>query len=246
MSRTPDQVRGRLLSTNSGCGQLEGLDAVWLQAKGAPDASDARRREAAVTGHAADVPMRGFPRLALQRLHDDALDLGIGDLARHAWPRLIKQPVNAARDKAPAPLANRLHTHPLACRHRFIAQARGAAQHDPRPRRQGLRRRASLRVAFQKARNLSRQFNPSDRTTRSHPHPRTTQNPSRQIITRISGSRDTRKGVQKLGATSFANGSRRGDGHDDADRPAEGYYDATSRQPARREDSDGTLHSGYR
>ena len=69
--------------------------------------------------------MRGFPRLALQRLHDDALDLGIGDLARHAWPRLIKQPVNAARDKAPAPLANRLHTHPLACRHRFIAQARG-------------------------------------------------------------------------------------------------------------------------
>src|SRR5215469_406522 len=54
-----------------------------LQAEGAPDAADARGRDAGVTRHAARAPMRGSARLALQRLHDDALDLRIVDLARH-------------------------------------------------------------------------------------------------------------------------------------------------------------------
>src|SRR5215468_8877843 len=104
-----------------------------LQAEGAPDAADARGRDAGVTRHAARAPMRGSARLALQRLHDDALDLRIVDLARHPRPRLVEQPVNAALDKTPTPLANRLHGHPLARRHRLVAQARGTAQYDARP-----------------------------------------------------------------------------------------------------------------
>src|SRR5215471_13170310 len=132
------------LATAAGCGRaLEGLDAMRLQAEGAPDAADARGRDAGVTRHAARAPMRGSARLALQPLHDDALDLRIVDLARHPRPRLVEQPVNAALDKTPTPLANRLHGHPLARRHRLVAQARGTAQYDARPQRQSLRRLAS-------------------------------------------------------------------------------------------------------
>src|SRR6516162_7818933 len=54
--------------------QLEGFKAVRLQPEGAPDASDARGRDAAVPRHAARTPMRGIRWLTLQRLHDDALD----------------------------------------------------------------------------------------------------------------------------------------------------------------------------
>src|SRR5215472_13056755 len=156
-----------------------------LQAEGAPDAADARGRDAGVTRHAARAPMRGSARLALQRLHDDALDLRIVDLARHPRPRLAEQPVNAALDKTPTPLADRLHGHPLARRHRLVAQAQGTAQYDARPQRQSLRRLASARIAFQDTRSLSRQFDLGYRTTRSHP-PRCNLSP--QIITRISGS----------------------------------------------------------
>src|SRR4029077_9449086 len=35
--------------------------------------------------------------LALQRLHNDALDLGVVDLARDARPRLVEQPVETKR-----------------------------------------------------------------------------------------------------------------------------------------------------
>jgi hypothetical protein len=101
-------------------------------------------------------------------VHDDALDLGIVDLARDARPRLVEQPLEATLDKAPAPLANRLHAHPLACRHRFVAQQRSPAQHDPRPQRQSLGRLAPLRTASQDAGNITRQFELGDRTTRSH------------------------------------------------------------------------------
>src|SRR5215813_9808292 len=159
-----------------------------LQAEGAPDAADARGRDAAVTRHAERAPMRGSARLALQRLHDDALDLRIVDLARHPRPRLVEQPVNAALDKTPAPLADRLHGHPLACRHRLVAQARGTAQYDARPQRQSLRRLASVRIAFQDTRSLSRQFDLGYRTTRSHPQPSPRFTSSCQIMTRISGS----------------------------------------------------------
>ena len=153
-----------------------------LQAEGAPDAADARGRDAAVTRHAARAPLRGAARLALQRLHDDARDLGVIDLARHAGARLIEQPVNTPPEKAPAPLADGLRGHPLARRHRLVAQARGTTQDDPRPQRQSLRRLAALRIACQNIRNLSRQFDLGDRTTRSHPHPpRTDANPSRQL-----------------------------------------------------------------
>ena len=151
--------------------QLEGLAAMRLQAEGAPDAPDAGGRDAAVPRHAARAPMRRRGRLALQRLHEDTLDLGVVDLTRDTRPRFVEQAVEAALDKALPPLADGLRRHPLARRYRLVAQTRGAAEHDPRPQRQGLRRLAPLRVAFQDAGNLGRQVNLRHRPTRPHPHP---------------------------------------------------------------------------
>jgi hypothetical protein len=151
--------------------QLEGFDAVRLQSKGPPDAPHARGRDAAVPRHTAGAPVGGSGRPVLQRLHDDILDLGIVDRARRAWPRFVEQPVEAALDKASTPLADGLRRHPFACRNRLIAQARRAAQHDPRPQCQGLRRLAPLRITFQYPRDFTRQFDLRYRATRSHPPP---------------------------------------------------------------------------
>jgi hypothetical protein len=74
-------------------------------------------------------------RLALQRLDNDALDLGVVDRPRRARPRFVEQPINTALDKPPPPFADRLRRHPLARRHHLVAQARGAAQHNTRPQR---------------------------------------------------------------------------------------------------------------
>jgi len=153
-------------------GQLESLQAVRLQPEGTPDPPDARRRDARVSGHAARAPMRGSQRSALQCLDDDAFDLAIADFAGHPRTRLVEQPVEAALDKAPSPLPDGLRGYPFVRRHRLVAQPGGTAQHDARPQRQCLRRLAPLRVAFQDAGDLRRQFDLGDRTTRSHPHPR--------------------------------------------------------------------------
>jgi len=48
-------------------------------------------------------------------------DLGMVDRARRAWSRFVEQPVEAALDKAPTPLADGLHRHPLARRNRLVA-----------------------------------------------------------------------------------------------------------------------------
>src|SRR6516162_7901603 len=88
-----------------------------------------------------------------------------------AGPRFVEQPVEAALDKAPAPLADGLHPHPLACRNRLVAQPRGTTQHDPRPQCQGLHRLAPPRIAFQYPRDFTRQFDLRYRATRSHPPP---------------------------------------------------------------------------
>ena len=160
----------RTFSTNSGSVEsLKVSSAMRLQAEGAPDAADARGRDAAVPRHAARAPVRGVGRLALQRLHDDALDLGVVDLARDARPRLVEQPVETTLDKTLAPFADGLRRHPLVRRHRLVAQARGAAEHDPRPQRQSLSRLAALRIAFENAGNLTRQFDLSDWATGPHP-----------------------------------------------------------------------------
>src|SRR5215469_15588711 len=134
------------------------------------------------------TPMRGIRWLTLQRLHDDALDFAVVDLARDARSRLVEQPAEPVLDKTLAPFAHGLRCHLLARRHRLVAQTRRAAQHDPRPQRQSLRRLAPLRVAFQNPGNLGRQLNPRHRAARPHLLAPAATAP-RQFITRISDAR---------------------------------------------------------
>ena len=175
----------RTLSTNSGSVDSLKVSTRCGCSPKAPNAPHARGRDTAVPRHAAGAPVRGCGRPALQRLHDDTFDLGVVDRARRARPRFVEQPVEAALDKAPAPLADGLHPHPLACRNRLVAQPRGTTQHDPRPQCQGLHRLAPLRIAFQYPRDFTRQFGLRYRATLASPTPDAVR---RRVNTQIFGS----------------------------------------------------------
>ena len=71
------------------CGELAGSRAVRLQAKGVPDTYHRALRQSRGLGHHPAAPVRGLPRLHVQRLGDHPLDLTIADGARGAGPRQI-------------------------------------------------------------------------------------------------------------------------------------------------------------
>jgi hypothetical protein len=76
----------------------------------------------------------------LQRAHDHRLDPSILDRARGARTGRVTQPVQAMRDKATAPLADRRFVHPEMLGDILVQPALGARQHDPSAQRQCLRR----------------------------------------------------------------------------------------------------------
>jgi hypothetical protein len=93
--------------------------------------------------------------------------------ARQIRPTLkVERPLvtrHAARaEKAPAPLSDSLLGDALARRHHLVAQSGGATQHDPGPRRQGLRRLPPAPVALEHAPILRRQIEPAQRPSRPH------------------------------------------------------------------------------
>src|SRR5215472_5359556 len=75
-------------------GELEGLDAVRLQPKGAPDAMHGRRRMANLPGHGPQAPVRRTFRERLQRLADRGCDLVVANLARRARSRLVIETIH--------------------------------------------------------------------------------------------------------------------------------------------------------
>ena len=75
----PDDV-AHLVDKQRIAGQFEAFQAVQLQPEGAPDASDARGRDAAVPRHPARTPMRGIRRLAVQVLGDETGNAGDGGI----------------------------------------------------------------------------------------------------------------------------------------------------------------------
>ena len=92
-------------------GQLERLRAVRLQAEGAPDAPDRRVRKAAFPGHRAQRPMGGVRRRRAERPLDNLGHLIVRERSRPSRPRLIRQPLDARLQEAPAPLADRVLVH---------------------------------------------------------------------------------------------------------------------------------------
>ena len=73
-------------------------------------------------------------RRRLERLHDDGLDLLIGDRAWRADARFVIQPVEPTLDKSAAPLPHGRLRRPQAARHRRVRGV-DTRQHDPRAKR---------------------------------------------------------------------------------------------------------------
>jgi len=97
----------RTLSMNCRVGrELERFRLVRLQPERPPDAADRRLAHPGRGRHRPRRPVRRVRGLLLERLHDHPLDLGIGDRARLAGPRLIVQTVEPAPGEAATPLPN--------------------------------------------------------------------------------------------------------------------------------------------
>ena len=123
--------------------QLEALDAVRLQAEGAPDAVHRRRRDARRPGHRAAAPVGRIVGRRLQRPRHHFGDLVVADPARRAAPRLIVEAADAFLGKAAAPQADGPSRDAQLLRDRRVAQPVRRQQHDPRPPRRPVRRLAA-------------------------------------------------------------------------------------------------------
>ena len=97
--------------------ELETLAAMRLQPERPPDAADHRVTDACGLGHGPGAPVRLAGRRRLKRLHDDGLDLLIGDCAWRADSRFVIQALEPARDELAAPLRHRGLRRPQAARH---------------------------------------------------------------------------------------------------------------------------------
>src|SRR3712207_1756541 len=126
--------------------------------------------------------MRRVRRHALQGRGDHRLDARVVHRARRPRARLVAQPVQPPVQEAPPPLADRLVADAEFRRDLLVLGARRAGQHDPRPQRQGLRRRAPgrergelppLRVAHRQFRKPPTRHcpNPPDPPRQSPPPP---------------------------------------------------------------------------
>ena len=113
---------------------LETLGAMRLQPERPPDAADHRVTDARRLGHGPCAPVRLARRRRLERLHDDGLDLLIGDRAGRADARFVIQPLEPALDELAAPLRHRGFRRPQAAGH---GRVRGVdtRQHDPGAKR---------------------------------------------------------------------------------------------------------------
>ncbi len=152
-------------------GELEGLGAVRLQAQGVPDAHHRALRQSRGLGHHPAAPVRGLPRLLVQRLGDHALDLTIADGVRGSRSRLIEQTVQSRALEASAPLADRLRRHPQLPADLPVGAIVLAGQHDARPQRERLRGAVPPRPLEQSFVLFHRQLNGLELRATSHRFP---------------------------------------------------------------------------
>src|SRR6202011_4852007 len=89
-------------------GELEVLQPVWLQAKGAPDSAHRGVAQPALFGHGASAPVSGVSRQLLQGLGQHRLHLLVADLAGGSTAGLVEKSRRTALDVARAPLPDGL------------------------------------------------------------------------------------------------------------------------------------------
>lgn len=151
--------------------QLEGFKAMRLQPEGAPDAPDARGRDAAVPRHAARTPMRGIRWLTLSSVCTMMLSTLLSSILRGT-------PGRGSSGNPPRPCSTNWRHLPTVCGATCSRPATCCSDpprspaHDPRPQRQSLRRLAPLRIAFQNRGNLGRQLDPPPGGPSTSPCPR--------------------------------------------------------------------------
>ena len=92
--------------------------------------------------------MRLAGRRGLERLHDDGLDLRIGDRARGADARFVIQPLEPPLDELAAPLRHRRLRRPHAAGHGRVRVV-DTGQHQPGTKRHGASHAGALRQPHQ-------------------------------------------------------------------------------------------------
>jgi hypothetical protein len=123
-------------------GELERLATMRLQTEGAPDALHARNRDARSLRHMARTPVRGARGGVLQGPYDHSFDLLVLDRARSARTRLVIEPIQARREKAASPFADRGRVDPQPPRDFLVLPPAARCQHDARSQRHRLSRLA--------------------------------------------------------------------------------------------------------
>src|SRR5690349_1083154 len=152
-------------------GELESLDPVRLQPKGAPDAADRALTQSAALGHRTRTPVGRISRGALQGQPYHALNLRITDLTRWPRTRLVEQTIEPVVHKALPPFAHGLWSYPESARNRPVGIASRALQHNARPLGQCLRTRGPARPILQALALFYRQAQSGYRSPSPHPPP---------------------------------------------------------------------------
>lgn len=182
------------------CGSLDNLKVSlrWLEPEGLPDPPDRGPRRPALRGHGRPRPVRGIGRCPFQGGHHNGLDLLVGDLPRGARTWLVGQPVQTGHDEPTPPRAHRLRPHPLLGRNLLVRLALSAAQHDPAPQRQRLRRVHPAATTATASRAAPRSGSPRPPAVPSAPRPATytsSANLRRRTLARPDDRRERRPPV---------------------------------------------------
>jgi MacB-like periplasmic core domain/FtsX-like permease family len=148
--------------------EFEGLDPVRLQRESLPDAGNGGLAQVALLRQAPRGPMRRITRRRFEGRGQGALDIGIGDLPRHARTRFVEQPVQAPGEKPTAPLPDRLFRHVDITRDRGRRFAGRAAQHQTSPQGQGLGRCGAACPTLKGVSFIGGQHNRGHRSACSH------------------------------------------------------------------------------
>src|SRR5664280_2711858 len=119
-------------------GQLEPIDAVWLEFEGLPDPPDRGLGQSRTLGHRGPRPVRGIARCLLQRGNHDLLHRLDADRGRPPRPGLVHQPVQALGHKPASPLTHRRNRTVQLCCNTFVVRALRAGEHDLGTQRQCL------------------------------------------------------------------------------------------------------------
>ena len=128
---------------------LETLRAMRLQPECPPNPADHGVTHARRFRHRPRAPVRLAARRRLERLHDDGLDLLVGDRAWRADARFVIQPLEPVLDELAAPFRHGRLRRPQPARHGRVRRV-DTRQHDPCAKRHGAIHAGALRQPYQR------------------------------------------------------------------------------------------------